>query len=391
MFAGSNMKKTLWPVTILLIGLLGGCVGIKHSPSIEVPPPSFESDLFSDPPSISAVADIYRLSDEQQAMFMAYFEHPSRQRIPAHERIYDYLEAVTTNFTYHGDTLTASAALKASSGNCLSLAILTTALAKLVGVDTGYQLVDSTPVFESHNNVIYKGLHVRTKLYDAVWQPQEGFVTLSRPGLLVDYFPSDGDRFISNISEAEYTAMYYNNLAGDAISKEDYSAAFWLLRKSLELAPENASMINSMAIVYRHAGDLAKSEEIYQYGIKYLPDKVSLLRNYRILLRQQGRHGEVEEINKTLAKLEDTNPFDWLHAGQGAYDNGDFTDAVFFYKKAVKIAPYLHESYAGLAKAYYRLGNRSGTKRELKNAQKYSNQRSTQSLYEAKLMALANH
>ena len=378
-------------LAIVLTGLLAGCAGIEHSQDLKPVSPIFESHLFSESTGVSAVADIFNLSEKQQHDFLGYFNNPSGQNIPAHQRVYDYLEAITTNFTYQGETFTASSALNESSGNCLSLAILTTALAKLVGVETGYQLVDSTPVYESHGSVIYKGLHVRTKLFDPAWQPKEGFFTLSRPGLLVDYFPSDRDRFISNISETEYTAMYYNNLAGEAISREDYNAAYWLLRKSLGLTQNNASAINSMAIVYRRMGDVAKSEQIYQYGIRYLPNNVSLLRNYRVLLKQQERFDEVEKINRTLAQLDGSSPFDWLHAGQRAYNNGEFKDAVFFYKKAVEIAPYLHESYAGMAKAYYQLGDRSGARRELINARQFSNRQSTQSMYQAKLMALTNN
>ena len=383
------MKASRW-VAIVLAGVIVGCSAMEHSPGIPPVSLSFESDLFSESPGIATVADIYSLTEEQQHDFLAYFNSPLVRNIPAHRRVYDYLETITTNFTYQGETFTAQSALKESSGNCLSLAILTTALARLAGVETGYQLVDSAPVFESHGGVVFKGLHVRTKLFDPAWQPKQGVFTLSRPGLLVDYFPSDGDRFISNITEAEYTVMYYNNLAGEAISREDYSDAFWSLRKSLELMPGNAGAINSMAIVYRRMGDLAKSEEIYQYGISYLPNKISLLRNYRILLRQQARFDEVEKINAILAKLDDPSPFDWLHEGQSAYNDGQFKDAVFFYKKAAEMAPYLHESYAGMARAYYQLGDRSGARRELINARKYSSRQSIQSMYQAKLMALAD-
>lgn len=387
--AQTIMKASRW-VAIVLAGVLVGCSAIEHSSGIRPVPPSFESDLFGQSADIPTFADIYSLTEEQQHDFLAYFNSPAVQNIPTHQRVYDYLETITTNFTYQGETFTAHAALEESSGNCLSLAILTTALARLAGVETGYQLVDSAPVFESHGGVIFKGLHVRTKLFDPAWQPKQGVFTLSRPGLLVDYFPSDGDRFISNITEAEYTAMYYNNLAGEAISREDYSDAFWSLRKSLELMPGNAGAINSMAVVYRRMGDLAKSEEIYQYGIRHLTNKISLLRNYRVLLRQQARFDEVEKINAILAKLDDPSPFDWLHAGHVAYNDGEFKDAVFFYRKAVEMAPYLHESYAGMARAYYQLGDRSSARRELINAREYSNRQSLQSMYQAKLMALAD-
>ena len=291
---------------------------------------SFEGDLFGEPPTdIISVADIYQLSDMQQNAFRVYFNHPSIQDIPAHRRVYEYLESATMNFGYQGDTYTAEEALRNASGNCLSLAILTTALAQLAGVEAGYQLIDSVPVFESQGNVVFRGQHVRTKLYEPLQDDMKGLPAISRGGLLVDYFAREGDRFVSNISEAEYQAMYYNNLASEAISREDYNASFWLLRKVIELTPDSASAINSMAVVYRRAGHADKAEEIYKYGILYLPNKVSLLRNYRLLLAEQGRHDEAGLITTRLAELDEPNPFDWLHAGQEAYDAGDFREACF--------------------------------------------------------------
>ena len=377
-------------VFILLSGMLAGCAGVEQVADETKPALSFESDLFGESPGIASITDIHQLSDEQKKAFQTWFDDPLKQETPAHQRVYDYLESITMDFGYQGETYAAEEALRESTGNCLSLAILTTALAKQAGVETGYQLVDSAPVFESQENVVFRGQHVRTKLFNPVQNLEEGELVLLRGGLLVDYFPDDWDRFVSNLSESEYHAMYFNNLASEAIDRKDFNSAYWLLRKVLELTPENAGAINSMAVVYRHAGNVEKSEEIYKYGIEHLPNKVSLLRNYRELLMDQNRIDEAEEINTALAKLGESSPFDWLHAGHDAYNNGDYRDAVSYYKKAVEIAPYLHESYAGMAKAYYMLGYKSSAKREFQNAQKMSYQKSINSLYQAKLMALAS-
>ena len=214
---------------------------------------------------------------------------------------------------------------------------------------------------------------------------------MGRSGLLIDYFPTRGARFVANITEAEYIAMYYNNLASEAIARGDNDTAFWLLKKALELTPDAAGAINSMAVVHRRAGDLDKAEEIFEYGITHLDDKVGLLRNYRVLLEQQGRHGDIARINRELAQIDDPNPFDWLHAGHGAYSEGNFREAVLFYRKAAKIAPYLHESYAGMAKAYYMIGDRQRAERAFKNALENSQRSSTRSMYEAKLMVLSQN
>lgn len=351
--------------------------------------PVFGYARFGEPPDIISPEEIFRLSSEQQADFMAYFNRPTRRDTPAFERVYSYLQDITMDFHYQGETFTAEQALSNTSGNCLSLAILTTALAKLADVETGYQLVDTAPVFESHGNIVYKGQHVRTKLFPPVAEDTEGLFFVRRSGVLIDYFPTEGTRFVGNISENEYIAMFYNNLASEAIAREDYERAFWLLVKTLELTPDDPGALNSMAVIHRRVGDVEAAEQIYLYGIAYLDDKVSLLRNYRVLLEQQGRHDEVTDINRKLAQIEAPNPFDWMHAGHAAFSEGDFQDALRFYRKAAKIAPYLHESYAGMAKAYYMIGDHKGAEMAFQNAVERSQRLSTRSMYEAKLVALS--
>ena len=392
----TKLTKTRKLLVLLLAGLITGCAGLERVPEkhpVTTPEKraglSFESDLFGEAPEIIDVDDIYQLSAEQQDAFLTYYHHPTRRDIEGHQRVYDYLESITMNFGYRGETYTAREALSNSAGNCLSLAILTTALTRLAGVEAQYQLVDSAPVFESQGSVVFRGQHVRTKLLAPLKEQAQWGLVIHRGGLLVDYFPSAGNRFVSNLSPKQYHAMYYNNLASEAISRNDHGLAFWLLRKVLELTPDNPGAINSMAILYRRAGNPARSEEIYQYGIAHLSGKASLLRNYRALLLEQQRFEEAESINKSLAELDAPSPFDWLHVAQDAYDNGDYRDAIAFYERAVEIAPYLHESYAGMAKAHYMLGNRVSAKRELKKARKFSHRKSVQLLYQAKLTALA--
>jgi len=383
--------QTCWLAFIVL--LLCACVPKRllisdADISTDITAFEFNSELFGLPQKTTLVEEIYRLNSDQTRAFYGYFEDPDRQHLPAHQRVSDYLKAVTNHFNYQGNTYPAEEALANASGNCLSLAILTTALAKLAKVETGYQLIDSTPVFESQGDVIYKGLHVRSILYSSDLESNKGYARLSRKGIRIDYYPSHSDRFVSNLNRSQYIAMFYSNQAAEAIAENNHQKAFWLLRRSLEIDPLNPGAMNMMAVVYRRAGDEDYAEKIYQYGIKNLPHKVSFLRNYRILLKQQGRYVEAAEVTETLKSLNDPSPFDWYRAGQMAYQEGDFSDAISYYKKTLRLAPYLHEAYLGMAKAYYEMGNLNAAERELKSALERTHRHSTQSLYKAKLMAL---
>jgi Tfp pilus assembly protein PilF len=379
-------------IALIVSVLLSAC---STNPGLEDVPQSsslkLDSDLFGDRPNIISVSEIHELSVEQTLEFGRYLNDPWNQNESAHRLVSDYLEKITDDFTYHAETYTASETLDKSAGNCLALAILTTALAKVADVEIGYRLTDSLPVFESRGNHIRRELHVRSFLYDPTWEPLEGYLVLSRPGVTVDYFPIDSDRFVGNIDDSEYHSMYYRNKAADAIQDENLSEAYWLLIQSLELSPLNAESLNMLAIVNDRAGDKSKSEEIYRYAIQNSPRQVSLLRNYGIFLRREGRSAEADEIDKTLSQLHDPNPFDWISAGQNAYEANEFWHAIGFFRKGADLAPYLHEAHFGLAKAHFRLGKLDIAEQELQLALSHSTGSTSRKLYEAKLLSLSEN
>jgi len=369
--------------------LLAACatnqVGTPHEYQSSL---SFDTSLFGERPNIVEAADLFDLRESQELAFLDFFHDPAQQVTPPHERIYDYLLFATSDFDFHSETRTASQALDSASGNCLSLAIITTALANLANVEAGYQLVDSTPVFERRGNVVSKAIHVRSILYDPSWEPeQENLEAWKRPGIQFDYFPEDTERarLIGNLSSTAYIAMYYSNVAGEAIATGDIDSAFWYLLESLEQEPENTIALNMLAIVYRRAGDVGMAEQIYRYGIDSLPEDVSFLRNYRFLLNSQGRNAEAESISRSLANLDDRNPFNWVNAGRSALADGEYREAIKYFKNAIELAPYLHEAYALMAIAHLRMGNKARGERELKHALENAQRQTTRSLYQAKL------
>ena len=372
--------------------LASGCASVEQRP--EQPQSSglsFDPAPFGERPAIADESEIYSLTEQQESDFLAFFNDPSQQAISAHERIYAYLLETTSDFDFHSDTRTAARTLDEASGNCLSLAIVTTALANAVDVDTGYLLVDSTPIFERQGGIVSKTIHVRSILYDPAWESEkEGERETSRPGIQFDYFPDDTQRarLIGNLRENAYVAMYYSNMAGEALTAGDSDAAFWYLLESLRHDPDNAIALNTMAVVYRRTGNEQMAERIYRYGIDSLPENVSFLRNYHSLLKRQGRDEEAEAISRTIATLDDPNPFHWVNAGRSALSDGEFEEATRHLRRAIRIAPYLHEAHALMAVAHLQMGNPSRSERELRRAMDIAQRESTRSLYQAKLTVI---
>jgi len=379
-----------------LLNLTLGCTNAPATVQLEevrgaVAPTKYNDYAdFGPSPEITSEQALFALNEDQARHFLNYFNDPLRQGSPAHQRVVDYILLTGDRFGFQGATHTAEQTLINNGGNCLSLAILTTSLARLAQVDVGYQLVRSTPVYGQAGGLTLKQQHVRSYLYAPRHKnTEDNLYVMRRAGLIVDYFPSGHERFIGNISEADYIAMYYRNIAADGLLDKNYGLSFWMLLKSFEFAPNHPDGINMMAVLHRRAGDIQRAEKLYLYGIEHSDGVVSLLKNYRDLLVFQGRMDEASEISEQLYGLVDDSPYNWLAVADSAYLEGNYSEALSFYSKAEKLAPYLHEVYLGKAKSYYRLGNHTAAKKQLELARDNAYEEGKKALYSAKLASLS--
>ena len=340
-------------------------------------------NIFAERPQMASLNDLHQLSPEQEQDFLDYFNHPSNTLIDQHQRLANYLS--NNNFLYEYDTYTASEALNLNSGNCMSLAVVTTALAQLANIQIAYQLIDSSPIYRLRGSTANRGVHIRSLIY----KPQED-MTATPAGLKIDYFPSEGGVFVGNVTNDDYIAMYYRNIAAQKLNEENYSDAYWYTLESMKYAPLNTDAINMMAVTYKRAGDLAKAEEIYLYGIEKADDKLTLLKNYYILLTSQDRFTEARSINRQLLSMDDPSPIHWYNVARFSFETSDFNNAIRYYNRALEIAPYLHEAHLGVALSYFELGNLRRAESAFGKALNNVNDTSTKDLYEAKLNALRN-
>ena len=346
--------------------------------------------LFGSQPDIIPSHQIFELSATQRDAFSAYLGKNKVEHMPPYKRVFNYLRQSTSQFSYHGQTYIAKDALRYGEGNCLSLAIVTTALARAAGVQISYQLVDSRPIFELGDNAVAKGVHVRTKLYRR-GRPEAGDAVklmLETDGIVVDYFPDGGARFLGNLTEKEFIARYYLNRAVDFLQQGSFEQAYWHTLESLKLAPGDADAINLLAVIHKQSGYLQIAEQLYLQGIATTEKQLTLLKNYRQLLTQQGRDSEANDIRTKIARYEDPSPYSWLLLASDVMQEGHLKDAISYYNKAIKLAPYLEHGYLGLARVYYQQGRLRKTEAMLNAARERAGS-DEDSRYRAKLSALA--
>lgn len=417
---GRSMKPIgLGVLSALFCLLVAGCSNTTtlqpphtaETQAPEIPKLQLESDRFFNRPAIETPDDLFTLSPAQQREFAhfraAYIEelkqktaskNESAQQasikadspllVKDHEIIGAFLKKISARFSYRGATLTAQEALLELSGNCMSLAILTAALAKQQDVEIHYQLVTDSPVYQKQNNVIIRGQHVRSKLFDPTYKPKPGHFAIIKPSIIVDYFPALFSKAGRRVSNEEFLAMYYNNIAAEHYIHNRIEHAYWYTREALKHHRANAQSLNLLALVFKSLGEYEKTVAIFEYGRRYSEQKLELLSNYQQFLLQRGELAKANEVEQQLLQLDRPNPFDWLNIAEEALNKQQLYRAERYFMKAQKLAPYLHQPYAGLAKIKYLHGQRKESKALFEKALKSTYRNDIKSQYREKLNAL---
>lgn len=355
---------------MLALFVLSGCSGVSAELSDEKSQTSLPIayDVFNTKSYVLETENqIFSLNEEQQQKFLEYYQKAIARGVPANQVISNYLLDKLSNFTYYGHTYTASDAMTYQRGNCMSLAILTTALARLVGIESAYREVLTLPVFEKKNGLLLSSRHVQTKLFSDSNDQQVNSI-VARSGIIIDYFPNKTNVNSRYLTSSQFVAMYYQNIASDALVDGDIDKAFAYAMRAFEYDNQSTEAMNLLAVIHRYKGAVSVAEKIYQHAMAQAPDSISLLSNYMVLLNRQGRVKEANALNEVLAKLDDPNPYRWLEQAYLAQHQADYQRAARYFHRTIELAPYVTQAYVGLYQVYMAKGNEARAKQSLASA-----------------------
>jgi len=360
---------------------------VEEHANVNIP---FNRGLFiNDEKTINIQDDMFTLSLSQQDIILSAIKKKQEQGLKRHEALEAVLSTKLSNFTYYGETYNAEKTMKLNSGNCMSLAILTTAYAKLLGLNFSYREVNTIPVFEKKNSLILSSSHVQTIIYDADFIENSGEFYLQKPGVVIDYFPNKNNRVGKSFDESTFISMYYRNLAADALVDNELTKAFLLAEKAHNYDKQNIKALNLLAVIHRRAGDDKGAENIYQAGLQIEQSSLALISNYIMLLRKQERFEEAEIHQGKLDELDDPNPYHWLELAYIAEKNQKINKAIRYYQKALVNAPYLNQAYLGLYHIFRERGHFFKAKNMLRKALEWTYEIDQRKQYKHKLYSLA--
>ncbi|WP_418357468.1 tetratricopeptide repeat protein [Shewanella basaltis] len=323
-------------------------------------------DLFYDeyfaPVNVISLDEIYHLPEPFIAQFRRQFQANNALRSTnqlANEWLAQYIGAQAGGFEYRDHfTRPASETVLNRQGNCMSLVVLSAALADVLKVPVEFYDINVEPIWDRRGGFFLVNGHVNLSLL-----PPENTQSVVFRGaeVLVDFLPERSVRAYEKqkVNKRQLSAMYYNNVAA----------------------------INTLAVIYRHKGFSNEAEQVYRAALNIDPNDLSTLYNLALILGKQDRLEEWAQVHKVLELARINNPFYYFDMAQQAYFDRQYQDALVWYKRAVAKADYRHEFYFGLSRAYWATGEERLAEKHLKRALALSDV-SNKQRYQSKLQAM---
>jgi hypothetical protein len=378
-----SMKRRL---VLLLCAALGACASLPPPPQ---PDALFDDRAFAPPSEPVDVQQVFALSDAMRR-YLDVEIAAQLHRKGAREGLVDALYARSQLKLEYDAAMTRNAAqaFDARAGNCLSLVIMTAALARHLGLDVQFNDVFADETWSRSGDLMVNSGHVNLTLGHRLGDDRFRFD--GGRTLMIDFNPPrPGERpMLRAISETTVTAMFMNNRAAEALVGGRIADAYWWARGALLHAPTFAPAYNTLAVVYLRHGQAARAEQVLRHMLEREPGNTTLLANLVRALETQGRTADAQEVAQRLARIEPTPPFHWFNVGVAALKRQDYRAARDAFAREVDRAAYYHEFHYGLALAYFGLGETTQGRRHLAMAMENSTTHRDRELYAGKLEKL---
>jgi len=363
--------------------LLAACVS---SPVTAPPDPLFHDQLFRVPSERIAAADIFAVSDSMKS-----FVHSELSgRLHGAGIQQRFAEALYTKGELRIDyesvrTRTAAETFEARAGNCLSLVIMTAALAREVGLPVRFQRVYVDDTWTRNGGVTFSVGHVNIGLGRR--QIDGAFGRNDSDMLTIDFVPRRdlGGVHTRELAERTVAAMYMNNRAAESFMQGRIDDAYWWARAGVLQDPGFVGSYNTLGVIYRRHGNPGEAEQVLVRALELEPGNPHVMANLIPVLDDLGRFAESKRLSRQLAELEPNPPFSFFDRGLAALQRSDFTAARDLIVREIDRAPYHHEFHYWLAVAYAGMGDGEAARKELATAIETSATRNDRDLYAAKL------
>ncbi len=259
-----------------------------------------------------------------------------------------------------GKTKTATETYQSKSGNCLSMTNLFIAMARYSGLDARYHLVKARPEWDQSGNTLIWTQHINST-----------GILGSGDRYVLDFLPQQRAirEDMETISDNYALAIFYNNLAAEAIIEERYDAAIGYLRTALSIEPEMADVWNNMGATQRRLKRVDLARASYQQAVRFDPNNNAATSNLSRIYMQEGNVKLGNYFANKVKRHRSKNPYYRYSNARSALIDGDYARAREELNVAIRLKKDEAMFFDALAEVYEGLGDQENKQISLQLAE----------------------
>lgn len=279
-------------------------------------------------------------------------------------------------------TRTAAEAFEARAGNCLSLVLMTAALAREMGLGVTYQWVEVPELWSRSEQFTLLNGHINLSLSP----PLRGTGEHHADAMTIDFQAIDDPHLVRvrPLREATVFAMFFNNRAVEAMERSDWALAHAALQAAYRHDPGYLNLLNTLAVLHRRNGDLPRAELALRSLMAREPHNRHAAANLVLVLEGQGRRDEA----RALAAALPPSPFADYERGQALSAAGRWAEALEAFERQLRHTPDFHGLRLELARMNLQLGRLGPARSHLQVAADEAPTLALRERYQSKLQAL---
>jgi Tfp pilus assembly protein PilF len=375
-------------LSLVLALLLGACA--TTAPEVPRPPPGlFEDAAFAAPKHVPDAKAVFALSLQMRNYLERDIASSIRQLGPQRALVEALHTKAQLRLEYDAElTRNAAEAFEARAGNCLSLVVMTAALAQHLQLPIAFQALTGHETWSRSGDLSFVNGHVnitvakrlvdRVGAHDSDGQLRIDFGTL----------PVGRGQALHVVSEATILSMFMNNRAAEFLVRGAIDDAYAHAREAVIQDPGYAGAYNTLGVIYQRRGLPAAAERAYREAVGRDANHKASLQNIARLLQQQGHVAEAALFQQRLAALERDPPFAHFDQGVAAAKAGHYAAARDHLVREMKRDPDYHEFHFWLAVSLYGLGDVEQARKHLDLAMRNSITLRERAIYASKLRSI---
>ena len=384
------MKRTRLLAALAAVSILGACASAPPSDPPRPPPGLFQDGAFTAPSHRVDAADVFALSPAMKR-YLEVDIAPQLRTMGRQQGLIDALHSrAHLRLDYDTDsTRTAAEAFDARAGNCLSLVVMTAALAKQLELPIQYQALVGQETWSRSGDLSFVNGHVNITVAQRLIDRLGAFDANAQLRLDFGAVPVGRGAALQAVSESTIVAMFMNNRAAEALVRGGVDEAYAYAREAVVQDPTLRSGV-------QHAGRglpaprPRRGAEARVSAMRWPRRQAPWLRcsTWPVCSTSQGRSAEAAPWRAKLARLEAEPPFHYFDLGRAAAQAGDFLAARDYILREMRRDPDYHEFHFWLAVALYGLGEVEQAREHMTTAMNNSTTRREHAIYASKLQRL---